>query len=221
MPYRDDLEALEYRCKALEAQSAVIDGELAEARQLLAEAQARRRLLVDHLQIAAPCSADWARMVGDERVRFCAHCEKNVYNLSALTHAEAEALVVAKEGNLCLRYFERADGTILTADCPVGVTRRRRRRRIAAAAFGAVSALTAVGAAAWDDYRSPKTADEREIELILEEMRAGHHRMGKYSGAVAPLTPATATTPAAAEVPPSPAAVELTAEGLTSLSRRP
>jgi hypothetical protein len=151
MPYRDDLEALEHRCQALEAQSADLGGELAAARQLLDEARARRRLpVLDDLRIAAPCSADWSSMLGDERVRFCGQCEKNVYNLSALTRAEAEALLVAGEGKLCVRYYRRTDGTILTTDCPVGVKRRRRRRRItafAAFALGALSALTATGAA--------------------------------------------------------------------------
>jgi hypothetical protein len=148
MPYRDDLEALEHRCRSLEAESATLGAELAAARQLLEEGRARRRLpVLDDLRIAAPCSADWSYMLGDERVRFCGQCEKNVYNLSEMTRAEAEALLAAKEGKLCVRYYRRTDGTILTTDCPVGTQRRRRRRRVVAFAFGAMSALTAAGAA--------------------------------------------------------------------------
>jgi len=67
-------------------------------------------------------------MVGDEHVRFCGQCEKNVYNLSSLPREEAEALLVAKEGKMCVRLYRRDDGTVLTNDCPVGVKKRRRRR---------------------------------------------------------------------------------------------
>jgi hypothetical protein len=153
MTYRDDLDALSQRASALaqHAQAASKDAE--EARRLFEEAQARRRLpVLDNLHVAAPCSADWAQMTGDARTRFCASCEKNVYNLSEMARAEAEALLLEKEGKLCVRYYQRADGTILTSDCAVGVKRRRRRRRITAAAFGAVSAIAA---AATMLHRSP------------------------------------------------------------------
>lgn len=57
----------------------------------------------------------------------------------ALPRPEAEALVARNEGKMCAALFRRADGTVLTADCPVGYRRARARflRRIsmAAAAF--------------------------------------------------------------------------------------
>jgi len=37
-----------------------------------------------------------------------------VFDLSALTRDEAEALLIAKKGKLCAQYFRREDGTILT-----------------------------------------------------------------------------------------------------------
>jgi hypothetical protein len=58
-------------------------------------------------------------------VRFCDGCQKRVYNLSALCQAEAEGLLRAHEGHLCVRYYRRHDGTILTADCPVGLRAAR------------------------------------------------------------------------------------------------
>lgn len=60
-------------------------------------------------------------MVGNERVRFCSQCKKNVYNLSAMTPREAEALLQETNANLCTRLFRRSDGTVLTEDCPVGL----------------------------------------------------------------------------------------------------
>jgi len=81
--------------------------------------------VLDGLRIASPCGEDWNKMTGDERVRACARCRLNVYNLSELTRAEAEALIISKEGNLCVRIYRRADGTIITRDCPVGLRAAR------------------------------------------------------------------------------------------------
>ena len=144
MSYRDDVAALAHRCRALEADMSASRVELEAARRLLDEAKRRRQLpVLENLHVAAPCSADWNRMTGDARARFCGQCEKNVYNLSDMTRAEAEALLVEKEGKLCVRYYQRADGTILTADCPSGVAKRRRKRRVIAVTFAGATVVAA------------------------------------------------------------------------------
>jgi hypothetical protein len=79
------------------------------------------------VKIASPCPADWNSMLGSERVRFCGQCRLNVYNLSAMTQDDAEALITNYEGRLCLRFYRRRDGSILTEDCPVGLARLKRR----------------------------------------------------------------------------------------------
>ncbi len=145
MSYREDLDALAHRCQALEQKSNATTEELREAREMLAQAQANRRVSVlDNLHVAAPCKADWAKMTGDDRARHCAQCDKNVFDLSSLTRPEAEALIISKEGKLCVRFYQRADGTVLTADCPDGLVRRNRKRRVMAAAFGAMGAAAAL-----------------------------------------------------------------------------
>ncbi|HKX30550.1 MAG TPA: hypothetical protein VJ302_22865, partial [Blastocatellia bacterium] len=63
----------------------------------------------------------------DDRVRFCSQCNLNVYNLSGLTRPEAEDLINRAEGGLCVRFYRRSDGTILTRNCPVGLRTIRRR----------------------------------------------------------------------------------------------
>ena len=94
---------------------------------------------LDHISVAAPCNVGWDNMVGTERVRFCGECSLNVYNLSAMTKNEAELLISQTEGMLCVRYYRRADGTILTKNCPVGVQALKRRlSRIAGASVSAV-----------------------------------------------------------------------------------
>jgi hypothetical protein len=104
---------------------------------------------LDDVQVASPCPANWDDMVGSDKVRFCASCQKNVFNLSGMKRDEAIQLVQATEGRICVRFFRRADGTMLTEDCPVGVQaalRRAKRMTYAAAAvsLGAVAALLAV-----------------------------------------------------------------------------
>ncbi|HUJ59529.1 MAG TPA: hypothetical protein VLX92_13580 [Kofleriaceae bacterium] len=147
MSYRDDLQALAARTEALEHEVDARGKELADARRLLDEAQARARLpILDNIKVAAPCTAPWDEMTGDDRVRHCGQCKLDVFNLSAMTRDEAEALLRETTGRLCVRYFRRHDGTIITADCPVG-TRRRRKRRVIAA--GAAALLAGGGAAAF------------------------------------------------------------------------
>lgn len=97
---------------------------------------------LDNLKIASPCSQDWDAMAGDSRKRFCGECKLNVYNLSDMTRYDAENLLRLSEGRLCVRYFQRPDGTVLTQDCPVGWARvRRRLSTAAAAAFGLLLSL--------------------------------------------------------------------------------
>jgi len=62
-----------------------------------------------------------------ERVRFCSQCNLNVYNLSGMSREEAEALITKTEGRLCVRFYRRADGSILTQNCPVGLKAIKRR----------------------------------------------------------------------------------------------
>ena len=104
---------------------------------------------LDHVTVAAPCSVGWENMAGDERVRFCGQCSLNVYNLSGMTKREAERLVVQSEGRLCARFYRRADGTMLTKDCPVGLRAlRKRAARVATAiASAALSFFTGILAA--------------------------------------------------------------------------
>ena len=84
---------------------------------------------LDHVKIAAPCAADWDQMFSfeGERVRFCSQCNLNVYNLSSMTRSEAEALLHRTEGRLCVRFYRRSDGTVLTQNCPVGLRALKRR----------------------------------------------------------------------------------------------
>ena len=64
----------------------------------------KKSRIVDSIRVDTPCSEDWNEMAGNDQVRFCSHCSKNVNDLSALTRKEAKKLVTASGGNLCVRY---------------------------------------------------------------------------------------------------------------------
>ncbi len=102
----------------------------------------RNKFELDRIAVASPCSVAWDEMEGDDRVRFCNRCSLNVYNISAMTKAEAESVITNTEGRVCASFYRRADGTILTQDCPVGLWAARKRiSRVAAAAFSAIVSL--------------------------------------------------------------------------------
>jgi hypothetical protein len=96
-------------------------------------------------RIASPCSADWDRMPGNDRVRYCSQCQLHVYNFSALSAREINRLVLKHEGRLCGRYYQRADGTMLAQNCPVAV--RAMLRWTSRAAAGVLAALVSVSPA--------------------------------------------------------------------------
>lgn len=101
--------------------------------------------MVTRFRIASPCSADWDRMPGNDRVRYCPECRLNVYNFSALSAREIDRLVLEHEGRLCGRYYQRADGTMLAQNCPVAV--RAMLRWTSRAASALMAALVSVSPA--------------------------------------------------------------------------
>lgn len=85
--------------------------------------------LLSSVYIAAPCPVSWNSMSGDDRVRMCSGCSKNVYNLSAMSKVEAKQFLREKGVTECAVFFRRADGTIITDDCPRGLRMLRDRLR--------------------------------------------------------------------------------------------
>jgi hypothetical protein len=165
-PYRNDIDALRERKESLEQELAHLraqttqleslrarEAELAQELfavdgRLRAGAAPKRALpMLDRVQVASPCNASWDDMVGDERVRFCLKCDKSVFNLSAMSREDAERLLEERaSGELCVRYYQRADGTIMTSDCPVGVKKKRRKKLALAVAGAGAMALAATQA---------------------------------------------------------------------------
>jgi hypothetical protein len=156
---------------------------------------ARFRNPLSHVQVAAPCKADWDQMIGSEQMRFCGQCNLNVYNLSGMTRAEAESIIARNDGRLCVRFYRRADGSIITRDCPVGLRAIRERvsywtKAIVAAALTFLATVGFYRLAEIRPFEPPMTmgsisSPEFQGLLVQGEMPAplpeGQVRMGKIA----------------------------------------
>lgn len=104
------------------------------------------------IKIAAPCNEKWEGMArvkapggpDNDRQRHCASCKLNVWNVKELTEAEVRELLLKAEGRVCGRVYRRADGTVITKDCPTGV-RALRKRAMAALMMTAALVLGVIG----------------------------------------------------------------------------
>lgn len=182
MTYRSAEDALRERTETLEAELRALEdkrreaarldqdvqrvvGDLAKSRELLDRFEKKRALpVLEDLKIASPCHARWDDMVGDEKSRHCGACDKFVFNLSAMTREEAELTMLEKTGEVCIRLYRRTDGTVITADCPVGV-RRKRLRLVGVLAMGAGALASAAGYLALRDPEPTMTMGAVEGEL--------------------------------------------------------
>lgn len=121
---------------------------------------------LDRMTIASPCTASWDAMAGDDRKRFCGDCRLHVYNLAAMTRAEADDLVQTTGGRLCARIFRRPDGTVLTRDCiPLRDQLRRRAARVRGVAAALLAGCVGLFAAACGRTDVATTPAETPAEI--------------------------------------------------------
>ncbi len=86
-------------------------------------------------------------MKGDDAMRHCSACDQQVYQLSNMSSEQVEDFLLSRKTRglrTCVRFYQRADGTMLTSDCSVG--KKRKRKKQVLSAFGAVAvSASAVG----------------------------------------------------------------------------
>lgn len=144
--------------------------------------------MLSRLYIAAPCDVSWDSMTGDDRVRSCADCKKNVYNISDMTKNEAEAFLNENGTSICATFYKRPDGTILTDDCPVGLRKIRdawkRTRRVAALFLGSLLSFGTLIARADNETKiTPAMAGgisympEQYQTCTIEKITTGKHAL--------------------------------------------
>ncbi len=108
---------------------------------------------------ATPCSEPWRAMVGDDRVRRCSRCQRDVLELGGLRLDEVEALLAERGLPRCTRFHRREDGTLLAEDCPVGRPRQLATRLLVAIAI-------AVGLATLTAFSVSQLAPIDDIDVV-------------------------------------------------------
>jgi hypothetical protein len=81
-----------------------------------------------------------------------------------MNRAEAQELVASASGRVCVRFYRRADGTVLTTNCPIGLRAARAKVAAGLARIAAALALLLAGALALGLGRVPGAARLRSME---------------------------------------------------------
>ena len=131
-------------------------------------------------QIAVPnhCRVDWESMSGSGPARECGVCRTKVFDLSAMTEAEAEDLLSTSE-DLCVRFFYRPDGTIVSSRCET--EKRTAPSRVAAGLAASLAYGTAFSAITVALDHQPIVASSQPDVLVACGMikltlPSSHHR---------------------------------------------
>ena len=96
------------------------------------------------LRIASPCEMDWDSMLGNDRVRFCEHCQLSVHNIDLASPKQIRRLIARSRGRLCVNYRQPE---ITRQVAPVLYKIGRRTSMIAASAFSATLSISTALAA--------------------------------------------------------------------------
>jgi hypothetical protein len=129
--------------------------------------------------VRTPCLMDWDSMIGDDdRKRFCAVCGKHVYNLTAMSRAEATSVVSAirdRGERRCLRLYRRHDGSLGASSCEPAPAGARGAWQFTLRSIMAVIAGCAalLGLAKWlapEFKQPPKPAPAAYVEVIVGDV---------------------------------------------------
>ena len=141
--------------------------------------------IIDQIRINKPCTADWDSMIGNDQVRFCEHCAKDVHNISAMTIAEAERLVANSDGKLCVRYYQLPGQKIETKDnLHISYRVTRRISRVAAGAITAALTLSASVAAEQSVPATGVTLGSKTVSSLSGSLNTIDSGVGQLSGTV-------------------------------------
>ena len=94
---------------------------------------------VSTLRIPSPCSVAWDSMIGNDRVRFCEHCQLTVHNVNIASPKQIKRLIARSKGRLCVNYVQPVPPK---PPAPALYKIGRRTSIIAASAFSATLSIS-------------------------------------------------------------------------------
>jgi hypothetical protein len=130
-----------------------------------------KKSFLDSIDVKSPCSESWEEMTGNDEVRFCSHCAKDVHNLSEMTRAKAEKVIKESNGKLCVRYVKTPNGKLVTA--PPKFTQITRRATIAAGVLATSLALSALTYAQSEPLPKDKIIQTKKENSTKDETKQG------------------------------------------------
>ena len=113
---------------------------------------------LDRIEIGSPCNNNWDEMTGSDQIRYCAECDKYVYNLSAMTRREAEELLATRRSQMCTRMIRDLDGRTITVGSLPPV--RLLGRRPGAIASTVVSTILTIAPGAAALSKTPRSSSQ-------------------------------------------------------------
>lgn len=130
----------------------------------------------DHIKIESPCDADWDSMVGNDRVRFCEHCNLTVNDIDNFTSKELRRLLLTSRGRICFRYRQP----------PVALPRLHQivPRRVAKFAAGAFSAAMTLSAAAAQQANASSLSDSTSYVFRTAVQRSASSSSATLTGTI-------------------------------------
>lgn len=141
---------------------------------------------LDSIEIKTPCLASWEEMRGNNQIRFCEHCAKDVHNLSKFRRKDARKLVAKSNGSICIQYVRRPDGKIETLKKQLHQVSRR-----AGIAAGVLGTSLTVSTLAYSqtptDQAQPDAAQMVEVQKTAEPNGAISGTITDPNGAVIPF----------------------------------
>lgn len=154
------------------------------------------------IEVKTPCTADWDSMIGNDRVRFCEHCNLTVNDLSNLTPKRVRRLITKSKGSLCVRYQRRSEGSKILKTVPAKLHMiGRRATRIAAGAFSATLSLSStVSQSATNNVPDERVFAYRQVGSTLGPITFGSAIKGKVTDAMGAVIQGAGVTLGTADV---------------------
>jgi hypothetical protein len=115
----------------------------------------KKKKILDLVDIPQSCDKSWDEMIGDDILRFCSHCEKNIYNLSEMSARNAKKLLFQSNGRVCVRLQRNSDKKIKA---------NRRKTKIAASVLSATLAITSIAQAQNQIGKPPNLEKAHKIQ---------------------------------------------------------